>query len=139
MPCFCETREQLRVVPAHVAEEMQRARKAPDIVVQQPGGHLFDQRHNDGVFPVWVLKQPEHSLEVWVDVWKKEKENCASYAVELWCGTRFCQPCVRAGSLSDVLGAPAVGRARMSPRTTQVRRRWRCWRGAGNLQVRVRL
>ena len=111
MSCFGKDREQVRVVPVHVAEEMQRARKAPDIVVQQPGGHLFDQRHEGGVFPVWVLEQPVHTLEVWVDVWIQEHENCASYAVELWCGTRFCQPYVRAGSVCDVLGAPAVGRA----------------------------
>jgi hypothetical protein len=80
------------------------------------------------VFPVWVLDQPVHTLAVWVDVWINEHENCASYAVDLWCGTRFCQPCVRSSSLSDVLGALAVGCARMPPRTTQVRRRWRYWR-----------
>ena len=75
----------MRVVPAHVAEEWQRARSAPAILVQQPGVHLHDQRHA-GLYPAWLLDQPTHSLEVSVDVWLAEHEDCASYAVELWFG-----------------------------------------------------
>ena len=53
----------MRVLPAHEVEECITSRTAPSIRIQQPGWHLYDQRHGE-IFPVGLLDQPTDTLQV---------------------------------------------------------------------------